>query len=115
VVAGLPILGQLLANEAEREDVEQNLGEVEASIFVLRIDGDGVEDGEDNRDDKLGGILEHGHTDAVGVQMHPVVRVVAVLVVDKGRGVVLVLNEPTPPQVHDALLVARRGDDLDGV
>lgn len=68
-VAGLPELGQLVADEAEREDVEQALDKVDAAGPVDRVHGDGVQAEVDEGDEHLGGILVAGRAHAVGVEV----------------------------------------------
>lgn len=47
--------------------------------------------------------------------MHEEVCIVFIVVLDKRRRVVFVLNQPTTPQVIDAFLVTRGPDDCDDV
>ena len=58
--AGLPDLGQLVADEADGEDVEQALDEIEISVGVDGVDGARVQGQVDERDEELGGILVDG-------------------------------------------------------
>jgi hypothetical protein len=41
------------------------------------------------------------------MDVNPIIGVVLVLKVHKGAGIILVLNEPTTPQVTDTFLIAR--------
>lgn len=115
VVAGLVELSKLVADETDGEDVEQHLGHVETAGRVGGVDGDGVEDEEADGDQELGGVLVAGHADAVGIEVGEEADLVPVGVVDKGGGIVLVLDQPAAPEVVDAFLVTRGGDDVDGV
>ena len=113
VAADLPQLDELVQDEAQGEDVEDALDDVNVAGLVDRVDDLRVEDQEQDREEGLDGILILRHPHAIGVEVIPVVRARALVVVNEAGRIEVVLDEPAAPEVDDALLVSRRADDAE--
>lgn len=113
--ADLVELVDLVADEAQGENVQQALDNIQVGVGVDGVDGARVQAQVDEREDDLHPVLVPGHAHAVRVEVGPEVGVGLVLELDEARGVLVVLDDPAAPEVRDALLVAGRADDGDGV
>jgi hypothetical protein len=110
--SNLPELVGLVAYKANSKDVEQTFNNTRG---VNSVDCASVKPEEDEGEGDLNPILVSRDAHTVWVQMCPVARIGLVLVVDESARVLVVLHHPSSPEVVDALLVARRADDRDGV
>lgn len=115
VAADLPELGALVGDEAEGHEVEDALDDVEVAARVDGVDGGGVEDEVEEREEDLDGVLVQGRAHPVRVEVRPEIGVGFAVPGDEVGRVRIVLDEPAAPEVGDAFLVARGADDTQGV
>ena len=108
-------LADLVAGEAEGEDVEEPFDDVQVAGRVDGVDGASVEAEKDDTNDDLDDVLVHGHAHAIWVEVRPVVRVRFAFVLYEAAAVVGVLHQPSTPQVGNALLVAGASDEAHGM
>ena len=109
--ADLPELVDLVADEAQREDIQQTLDDIQIGVCVNSINCACVQPQEDEREDDLHPILVSWNAHAVWVKMCPEVGVGLVLKLHEAGWVLVVLHDPAAPEVGDALLIARRADN----
>ncbi|TLS26982.1 hypothetical protein PpBr36_04011 [Pyricularia pennisetigena] len=114
-IARLPDLGDLVANETERKEVHETLDDIKFAGAVDRADGARVQAQIDEGNHKLGCVLVDRGAHAIGVHVDEEAGVSLVMVVNKVGGIILILNQPTAPQVTDAFLIARGADDAQGM
>lgn len=108
IAPDLPELGKLVADKAEREEVEDNFHDIKVTRGVDGVNSTGVQSEVNDRYSNLHRVLVHRYSHTVGVQMCPVVSVGLLLVVDEAGGILVILDKPSPPKVRDALLVTGR-------
>lgn len=111
----LPQLVGLVADEAERHDIQYALHHIQVARGVDRIDCARVQCQKEHREEDLHGVLVAGGAHAVRVQVGPVVRRGFGLVLGEGGGIRFRLDEPATPEVGDAALVAGGPEDEEGV
>ena len=106
IASYFPKLGYLVEDVCRSHDIEDSFYNIEISSAVDGVDGDGVqsevEDGEEDLHDIL--VKRCAHT--VRVEVVPVIGVGFLGPGDKIRGPLIILNEPTSPEIGDAFLVA---------
>ena len=83
VTTDLPEFGYLVAHKTEGEDVEEPFDNVEIACGIYGVDRAGVKSQVDDRHGDLDGVLVHGHTKPIGIEMRPVIRVRFILVADE--------------------------------
>src|SRR4051812_11280205 len=74
VPANLPKLGELVAYESKRKDVEDPLHDIDIACHINGSNGCRVEREVGQREDDLGSVLIHGSPHPVWMHMDPVVR-----------------------------------------
>ena len=110
VAADLVELGDFVEEEAGRHEVEDAFDDVEVARVVDRVDGDRVQDEVEHREEDLHGVLVERGAHPVRVQVGRELRVGFVLVGYEAAWILVVLHQPSAPEVRDAFLVPRTTD-----
>ena len=108
-------LGEFVEEESGCHEVEDAFDDVEVARVVDGVDGDGVQDEVEYRKEDLHGVLVERCAHPVWVQMGRVNCVGFVLVGHEAAWVLIVLYQPSAPEIGDAFLVPGATDHTQAV
>lgn len=106
---------ELVENEAKREEIQDDLNNIEITSRIDGVDRSSVQPQIDERYDDLHSILIPRNSHTVRLEMCPVGRIGLLVVADEASRILIVLYKPATPEVRDTLLITGRANDAQSV
>ena len=110
-----PKLAHFIENEARCHDIQDSLHNIQIPRPVYGIDRSCIQRQVTHADEDLNGILILRRTHPIGIQMTPIINIRLVLERDEVQRILIVLDEPTTPQMRNAFLIARGANHAQSV